>query len=156
MLAFLLVLLHTLVHSSFAATPAPCNPNKVFASLIYFYTGGSRRLLLCSPAGRCGLIGLSQFLWSLFHVAFAVFILSFRKLHSVIHTATPPHARAVIQSLVSLHSTRSFIPALAFSNPRSKQKLRQPCRVAVGIQHLSVSGYLCLPPSLHSQTARAF
>jgi hypothetical protein len=33
--------------------------------LIYFYTGGSRRLLLCSPAGRCGLIGLSQFLWSL-------------------------------------------------------------------------------------------
>ncbi len=65
MLACLLVLLHTLVHSSFAATSAPCNPNKVFASLIYFYTGGSRRLLLCSPAGRCGLIGLSQFLWSL-------------------------------------------------------------------------------------------
>ncbi len=65
MLACLLVLLHTLVHSSFAATSAPCNPNKVFASLINFYTGGSRRLLLCSPAGRCGLIGLSQFLWSL-------------------------------------------------------------------------------------------
>ena len=30
-----------------------------------FIQGGSRRLLLCSPAGRCGLIGLSQFLWSL-------------------------------------------------------------------------------------------
>ena len=65
MLACLFVLLHTLVHSSFAATSAPWNPNKVFALLIYFYTGGSRRLLLCSPAGRCGLIGLSQFLWSL-------------------------------------------------------------------------------------------
>ena len=55
---------------------------------------------------------------------------------------------------ISLHTL--IHSGTCLTDARSKQKLRQPCRVAVGIQHLSVSGYLCLPPSLHSQTARAF
>lgn len=77
-------------------------------------------------------------------------------LHSVIHTAQPPHARAVLHSSVPLHFTSSFRPAFAFSNARSKQKLRQPCGKAVGSRSPHcVPGYPRLPPSLHSQTARA-
>jgi hypothetical protein len=59
-----LVLLHTLSPSSLAAFLSPQTPSKVFAKLTNLLLGGFRCLLFCSPAGRCGLIGLSCFLLS--------------------------------------------------------------------------------------------
>jgi hypothetical protein len=106
----------------------PSNPNKVFALLIHFYTGVSHRLLLCSPAGRCGLIGLSQFLQFTafssqpFSAVFAVFV---PVVPLYTHTARPclSQARAVILLLrsTSLHSVLSFQHLLSLQNA-SKQK----------------------------------
>ena len=111
-------------------------------------------LIVLLACWSLGLIGLSQFLWSLFHVAFAVFILSFRKLHSVIHTATPPHARAVIQSLVSLHSTRSFIPALALPTHAPNKNSASPAALRLASNTFQCQAiFVCHPRSTRRRLA---
>jgi len=74
---------------------------------------------LCSPAGRCGLIGLSQFLWSLLMWLLPCSFRHSAKLHSFILTASPPLASALLHSFVSLHSLISLLGAFVFSTHHS-------------------------------------
>ena len=59
--AWLLVLLHTLAQSSPVATLAPFNPDIEFASLMHFYKGATATHCFCSPASRSGFTGCHTF-----------------------------------------------------------------------------------------------
>ena len=72
---------HTVAHSSSAATPAPLNPNKVFAVAHSFFKRGQPPLIVVLACGSLGLIGLSRFLQCSvpffsppFSAVFAVFV----------------------------------------------------------------------------------
>ena len=94
----------------------PLKPQQGIRKLIYFFTGGSRHLLLGSPAGRCGLIGLSHFLQFASYLAFAVFL---PVVSPFTHTATPTRARAVIPSIVTFHSAPFSLGSICFFLPQS-------------------------------------
>lgn len=125
----------------------PETPTRYSLRSFIFYTGVSRRLLLCSPAGRCGLIGLSQFLWSL--------PCGFCRVRSVIPQATFLHSHRNATTRKSCPSIVRFIPfhylipssPCLFQRTRSRnKKLRQPCRIRQPSAALILRAVCCQRP----------
>lgn len=108
---------------------------------MFFLIGGSRHLLLGSPAGRCGLIGLSHFLQFASYLAFAVFL---PVVSPFTHTATPTRARAVIPSIVTFHSAPFSLGSICFSS-------LNPCGCSsVSLRFTQLHRRAQKPPIVHS------
>jgi hypothetical protein len=97
--------LHSFTHT---ATPTPRKSWQSFAHYVPFHSFHFRGLCLFLPANPCGCSSVP---------------LRFTQLQ-------PPHTYTPYRSFVPIHSIRSFLPALAFSNAqRSSKKVRQTgCR----------------------------
>jgi hypothetical protein len=120
-----LVLFHTVAHSSFAATPAPLNPNKVFAIAHSFFKRGQPPLSVCARlrvarANRAVTVFacfVSFFCPTLLAV-FAVFplVIPLRYIpaaHTAKHCLSQSKSRHTF-STFRCATFRSFLPALAF------------------------------------------
>jgi hypothetical protein len=164
------------IRSSFAATPAPLNPNKAFAYAHDFFVRGQPPLSICARlrvarANRAVTFFAmfrSVFLSTLFSGLCRVSFRSFRKLHflhSHRKTLFNPSKSAAFQSFI--HSA-SYIPSLlqvgSLALPEKKlhctaknaPALRVPRRQPQpSFRFAPLRAIQRLPPSLHSQSARA-
>lgn len=120
--------------------------------------------------GSLGLIGLSRFLHCFvslfppFQLSLPYSLLPFRYVPTLhfIHSYRKGIINPKLQACVLVRSIVSQAPLFHSLHPHPcttpkatlhSKKSRQPCHFVVGVQRTSC--YLCPPPSLHSQTARA-
>ena len=89
----------------------------VFATLIYLFVGVSHHLEFCSPAVARAVMVCHIFCSSLSHVGIAVFAFIPQVPFHASHRYCQPHARAVIHSLISFHSTHFTFRVYVFSHP---------------------------------------